>query len=134
MMARPGVDTRLQFVRRDLFERAGYAAPPEEWEAWKEALHRVKRVAGPGNYAILLPINEYEHLTQMALSAGATLLNPDGTRGAFTAPEFREALAFYKSIYDEGWRRVASASQISNVWNESHAAMSDSPLARGHAT
>lgn len=112
------VDTRLQFVRRDLFERAGYAAPPETWAAWKEALHRVKRVAGPGNYAILLPINEYEHLTQMALSAGASMLNAEGTRGAFAALEFREALAFYKSIYDEKLAPVASASQISNVWNE----------------
>ena len=112
------VDTRLQFFRRDLFERAGYSTPPEKWGAWKEALHRVKRVAGEGNYAILLPINEFEHLTQMALSAGATMLNQDGTRGAFAAPEFREALAFYKSLYDEGLAPVASASQISNVWNE----------------
>ncbi|HMI41502.1 MAG TPA: extracellular solute-binding protein [Sphingomicrobium sp.] len=112
------VDTRLQFVRSDLFERAGYAAPPETWGAWKEALHRVKSVAGPGNYAILLPINEFEHLTQMALSAGATMLNQDGTRGAFSAPEFREALAFYKSLYDEGLAPLASSSQISNVWNE----------------
>jgi multiple sugar transport system substrate-binding protein len=119
LMALPWyVDTRLQFIRSDLFERAGYAAPPDRWGAWKEALHRVKRVAGPGNYAILLPINEYEHLTQMALSAGASLLNADGTRGAFSAPEFREALAFYKSIYDEGLAPVASATQISNVWNE----------------
>ena len=119
LMALPWyVDTRLQFYRTDLFERAGHAAPPEQWGAWKQALHRVKRVAGPGNYAVLLPINEYEHLTQMALSAGASLLNADGTRGAFSAPEFREALAFYKSIYDEGLAPVASASQISNVWNE----------------
>ena len=112
------VDTRLQFVRSDLFARAGYSAPPETWGAWKEALHRVKRVAGPGNYAILLPLNEYEHLTQMALSAGATMLNAEGTRGAFAAPEFREALTFYKSLYDERLAPVASAAQISNVWNE----------------
>jgi multiple sugar transport system substrate-binding protein len=119
LMALPWyVDTRLQFFRRDLFERAGYAALPDQWDAWKEALHRVKRVAGPGNYAILQPINEYEHLIQMALSAGATLLNTAGTRGAFSTPEFREALAFYKSIYDEGLAPVASATQISNVWNE----------------
>ncbi len=112
------VDTRLQFYRTDLFARAGYTAPPLIWEKWKQALHRVKRAAGPGNYAILLPINEHEHLTQMALSAGATLLNMDGTRGAFSAPEFRQALAFYKSIYDEKLAPIASSTQISNVWNE----------------
>ncbi|MCY7339059.1 MAG: extracellular solute-binding protein [Sphingomonas bacterium] len=119
LMALPWyVDTRLQFVRSDLFARAGYAAPPDTWAAWKEALHKVKRVAGAGNYAILLPVNEHEHLTQMALSSGATMLKDNGTRGAFSAPEFRAALAFYKSLYDEKLAPVASSTQISNVWNE----------------
>ncbi len=119
LMALPWyVDTRLQYYRRDLFERAGYPAPPMQWEAWKAALHKVKAAGGPGNYALLVPINEYEHLTGMALSAGASLLNADGTRGAFSAPEFREALAFYKSLYDEKLAPVASSTQISNVWNE----------------
>lgn len=119
LMALPWyVDTRLQYYRRDLFERAGFAAPPDRWGAWKAALHKVKAASGPGNYAILVPINEYEHLTGMALSAGASLLNDTGTRGAFAAPEFRQALAFYKSLYDEGLAPVASSTQISNVWNE----------------
>jgi len=119
LMALPWyVDTRLQYYRRDLFERAGFAAPPEQWDAWKAALHKVKAAAGAGNYAVLLPINEFEHLVGMALSAGASLLNDSGTRGAFSAPEFREALAFYKSLYDERLAPVASSTQISNVWNE----------------
>ena len=119
LMALPWyVDTRLQFYRRDLFARAGFAAPPPTWTEWKASLHKVKAVAGPGNYALLMPLNEYEHLTGIALSAGASLLNTDGTRGAFAAPEFREALAFYKSLYDERLAPVASSTQISNVWNE----------------
>jgi multiple sugar transport system substrate-binding protein len=111
------VDTRLQFYRKDLFERAGYAAPPERWEEWKRALHAVKKTKGEG-FAILLPINEYEHLTQMALSAGATFLNAEGTRGAFRDARFREALAFYKSLFAEKLAPIAGAAQISNVWNE----------------
>jgi multiple sugar transport system substrate-binding protein len=111
------VDTRLQFYRKDLFERAGFAAPPERWDDWKRALHAVKKTKGEG-FAILLPINEYEHLTQMALSAGATFLDSDGTRGAFRSPEFLEALEFYKSLYTERLAPVAGAAQISNVWNE----------------
>jgi multiple sugar transport system substrate-binding protein len=111
------VDTRLQFYRKDLFERAGFAAPPERWDDWKRALATVKRSKGEG-FAILLPINEYEHLTGMALSAGATFLNADGTRGAFRSAEFRQALGFYKSLFTEGLAPVAGAAQISNVWNE----------------
>lgn len=119
LMALPWyVDTRLQFYRRDLFERAGFAAPPPTWTEWKAALHKVKVVAGPGNYALLMPLNEHEHLTGFALSAGAGLLNGEGTRGAFAAPEFRQALVFYKSLYDERLAPIASSTQISNVWNE----------------
>lgn len=112
------VDTRVQFYRRDLFARAGYGAPPPRWDDWKAALHKVKAVAGPGNYAILMPLNEYEHLTTLALSAGAGLLRDNGARGDFSAPAFREALAFYKSLFEEGLAPVASNTQISNVWNE----------------
>ena len=119
LMALPWyVDTRLQFYRRDLFERAGFAAPPERWDDWKAALHAVQAKNGGEGFGILLPINEYEHLTQMALSAGATLLSADGTRGAFRAPEFRAALAFYKSLFDDKLAPIAGAAQISNVWNE----------------
>lgn len=119
LMALPWyVDTRLQFYRRDLFERAGFAAPPERWDDWKAALHAVRAKSGGQGFAILLPINEYEHLTQMALSAGASLLNAEGTRGAFRAPEFRQALSFYKSLFDEKLAPIAGAAQISNVWNE----------------
>jgi multiple sugar transport system substrate-binding protein len=112
------VDTRLQFYRRDLFERAGFAAPPDRWDAWKAALHAVRAKTGGDGFAILLPINEYEHLTQVALSAGASLINAEGTRGAFRAPEFRRALAFYKSLFDDKLAPIAGAAQISNVWNE----------------
>ena len=119
LMALPWyVDTRLQFYRKDLFAAAGYAAPPPTWDEWKRALHAVKRRPGGEGYAILLPLNEYEHLTQMALSAGATFLNPQGTRGAFRDPKFRQALGFYKSLYDEELAPLAGAAQISNVWNE----------------
>src|SRR5690606_14424944 len=54
------VDTRLQYYRRDLFARAGYAAPPSEWAEWKRALHKIKASAEGADYAALLPLNEYE--------------------------------------------------------------------------
>ncbi len=112
------VDTRLQYYRRDLFARAGYAAPPSEWAEWKRALHKIKASAEGADYAALLPLNEYEQLTTLALSAGARLLRDRGGRGAFSDPEFKAALAFYKSLFDEGLAPVVSSPQISNIWNE----------------
>src|SRR3546814_4786480 len=96
------VDTRLQFYRKDLFARAGYAAPPPDWTGWKAALHKVKSQAGDGNYALLYPLNEYEQLTTLALSAGARMLRDEGGRGAFSAPEFKAPPAFYKTLFDAG--------------------------------
>ena len=112
------VDTRVQFYRSDLFERAGFPAPPVKWADWKRALHEVKRVAGPGSYAILLPLNEFEQLLTFGLQQEEALLRENGSRGNFSSPGFRSALAFYKSLFDEKLAPVAQAAQISNIWNE----------------
>ncbi len=112
------VDTRLQYYRKDMFGRAGYAAPPPGWAEWKAALHKVNALGGDGDYAILYPLNEYEQLTTLALSAGARMLRDKGGRGAFSDPEFKAALAFYKSLFDEKLAPLVSSAQISNVWNE----------------
>jgi multiple sugar transport system substrate-binding protein len=112
------VDTRLQFYRRDLFAQAGHDAPPGNWAEWKGALHRVKQLAGDGNYAILLPLNEFEQLLTFGLQTGEPLLRDNGARGNFSGPGFRSALAFYKSLFDERLAPVATNSQISNIWNE----------------
>ena len=112
------VDTRLLYYRADLMERAGYDAVPQTWAGWKAAMHAVKRVAGAGNFAILLPVNEFEQLLTFGLQGQDALLRDRDTRGNFSAPSFVEALAFYKSLFDEELAPVASAAQISNVWTE----------------
>ena len=68
------VDTRLLFYRKDLLARAGFGAPPENWAEWKRAMHAVKRVAGDGNFAILLPVNEFEQLLTFGLQGDQPLL------------------------------------------------------------
>jgi multiple sugar transport system substrate-binding protein len=112
------VDTRLLFCRTDLLGQAGYAAVPDTWAEWKRAMHAVKRVAGEGNYAILLPVNEFEQLLTFGLQADEPLLTDQATRGNFSTPGFIAALAFYKSLFDEGLAPLISATQISNVWTE----------------
>lgn len=112
------VDTRVQFYRTDLFTRAGYDAPPLDWREWKAALARIRAQGAGETYGVLLPLDEFEHLQTMALSAGATFLRENGTRGAFSAPEFLEALGFYKSLFDEGLAPVVTSAQIANRWAE----------------
>ena len=112
------VDTRLQFYRRDLFAKAGFAAPPEDWATWKQSLQAVKRVAGGDNFAILLPLNEPEQLLSFGLQQAEPLLRDHDSRGNFSSPGFRSALAFYKSLFDDKLAPLATASQISNLWDE----------------
>lgn len=112
------VDTRLIYYRSDLLERAGYAAVPTTWAEWKRAMHAVKRVAGGDNFAVLLPVNEFEQLLTLGLQGDEPLLKDDATRGNFSSPSFIAALAFYKSLFDEKLAPLVSASQISNVWTE----------------
>ncbi|GAA0638486.1 extracellular solute-binding protein [Brevundimonas lenta] len=112
------VDTRLIFYRSDLLEHAGYDAVPQTWAGWKQAMHAVKRVAGADKYAVLLPLNEFEQLLTFGLQGDEPLLRDRDTRGNFSSPSFVAALAFYKSLFDEGLAPVASAAQISNVWTE----------------
>lgn len=112
------VDTRLLFYRTDILARAGWEQMPTNWADWKRAMHAVKRVAGQGNYAILLPVNEFEQLLTLGLQVDEPLLTDEATRGNFASPGFVSALAFYKSLFDEGLAPVASNTQISNVWTE----------------
>lgn len=112
------VDTRLIFYRTDLLAQVGYEAMPTTWADWKAAMQAVKRSVGPDRYAILLPLNEFEQLLTFGLQGDQPLLRDEATRGNFSSPSFQAALAFYKSLFDEGLAPVASASQISNVWTE----------------
>lgn len=112
------VDTRLIFHRTDLLAQAGYVTLPMTWTEWKAAMQAVRRVVGPDKYAILLPLNEFEQLLTFGLQGDQPLLRDDATRGNFSSPSFEAALAFYKSLFDEGLAPVASSSQISNVWTE----------------
>jgi multiple sugar transport system substrate-binding protein len=112
------VDTRLIYYRSDLLERAGFDAVPQTWDGWKAAMHAVKRVAPAGGYAVLLPVNEFEQLLTFGLQGTEPLLRDRDTRGNFSSASFIAALAFYKSLFDEGLAPVASSTQISNVWTE----------------
>ena len=112
------VDTRLLFYRKDILHAAGVHEPPRDWEDWAAAMDAVKRHVGPGRYAILLPLNEFEPQLSLALQQDDPLLREAGTRGNFDSPGFRRALGFYARIFEEGWAPVLSETQVSNVWDE----------------
>jgi multiple sugar transport system substrate-binding protein len=112
------VDTRLLYYRADLLRAAGHDAPADTWDEWMEQLRDLKERAGPGNYAILLPTNEWQHPVVFGLQASSGLLRDDATRGDFTSPEFRRAFEFYVNIFRENLAPAVGTTQISNIYQE----------------
>lgn len=112
------VDTRLLFYRKDLLAQAGFDAPPTSWAEWERAMAAIVRNSGPGRYAVLMPINEFEPQLSFALQTGDPLLRDDDTRGNFRSAGFRKALAFYAGTFEQGFAPPMSETQISNVWDE----------------
>jgi multiple sugar transport system substrate-binding protein len=111
------VDTRLLFYRSDLLRAAGYEAVPQTWARWLEAMRAVKANAGPDQYAVLLPLNEFEPPLILGLQAG-DLLREGDRYGAFREPGFRRAFEFYINLFREGLAPPVTGAQISNVWQE----------------
>ena len=112
------VETRLPFYRRDMLAKAGVKTLPASWDEWRVAMREVKRVAGQGNYSILLPLNEFEPLLSLAIQQPEPLLREDGRYGNFRSAGFRQSLGFYKEMFDQQWAPVVTNNQISNVWDE----------------
>jgi multiple sugar transport system substrate-binding protein len=112
------VDTRLLFYRTDILARAGFPNPPRDWNEWTASLAAVKNVAGPGNYSIFLPLNEFEPLLNLAVQEPDPLLRDDDTRGNFESAGFRKAFDLYVGMFKNGWAPPMSNSEISNVWDE----------------
>ena len=117
-------DTRLLFYRRDLLRAAGFESVPQDWAGWLAAMRAIKARA-PGDYAILLPLNEYEPLLAFALQQPDPLLRDGGRFGNFRSPGFTRASDFYLQMFREGLAPRVTNTQISNVYDE---------FARGHFT
>jgi multiple sugar transport system substrate-binding protein len=111
-------ETRTPYVRRDLLAQAGFAQPPRNWAQWAQAMAAIKRQVGPRRYAILLPLNEFEPLLNLAIQQPEPLLREHGTRGNFRSAGYKRSLAFYKNMFDAGWAPPVANTAISNVWDE----------------
>jgi multiple sugar transport system substrate-binding protein len=112
------VDTNVLYYRRDLLQRAGFAAPPTTWDEWTQMLGAIKALVGADRYSILLPLNEFWPLVTLALQQPADLLRDNGRYGNFRSPEFRRTLEFYVSIFRRDWAPKMTNTQVSNVWDE----------------
>ncbi|HEX4763756.1 MAG TPA: extracellular solute-binding protein, partial [Usitatibacter sp.] len=118
------VDTRLLFYRRDILSNAGFGSPPRDWAEWTRMLEAIKARA-PSEFAVILPLNEYEPLLALALQQPEPLLRDGGRYGNFRGDGFRRALDYYLGMFSSKLAPPANDTQIANIWNE---------FAKGHFT
>jgi multiple sugar transport system substrate-binding protein len=111
-------ETRTPYVRRDLLADAGFPEPPKTWAEWRTAMAAIKADVGPQRFSILLPLNEFEPLLNLAIQQPDPLLRAGGTLGNFRSPGYKRTLAFYKEMFDRGWAPAVANTAISNVWDE----------------
>ena len=104
------VDTRIMFYRSDLIPKA-----PRTWAEWVDVMQQLKQ-RHPDKYAILLPTNQWEEVTILALAEHAPLLNPSGTEGAFRDPRFRAAYTFFIDMFRRGFAPPVANTQVANVY------------------
>ncbi|HEX5831934.1 MAG TPA: sugar ABC transporter substrate-binding protein [Gemmatimonadaceae bacterium] len=112
------VDTRVLFYRTDLLAAAGYREMPRTWAEWRAALVAMHARMGPRQHPILLPTNEWPQPVILGLQAGAPLLRDGGRHGGFRDPRFREAFAFYVSLFRDGLAPAVSSNEVANRYQE----------------
>lgn len=110
------VDTRLLFYRRDIFEQAGVTEAPRTWEAWIEAMQRVRSQENPGNFPILLPFDDWTPPVILALQLGSGLLRDKDRYGGFSDPAFARAFDFYIDFFRRDWAPSAGGDRPNNVY------------------
>ncbi len=117
------VDTRLIFYRKDILAAAGFDHAPTSWAGWERMLAAIKARAKPGDWAALLPLNEFEPLVSLALEQPGSFLRDGDRYGNFQSPQFEAALRFYLGFFRNGYAPRLDDTQVASVPIE---------FARGH--
>lgn len=111
------VDTRLLFYRSDLLAKAGFDAPPKDWQQWRAMLAAISQPS-QGHWGILLPTNEFEQLLVLALQQDEPLLRDDYRYGNFRSAGFKRALAFYVDTFRQRQAPPITNVEAGNPWTE----------------
>ena len=97
------VETRLVYYRTDLAKKAGYTAPPKDWEGLKAMAKAMQDKAG-AKWGIGLQAGatgSWQSIMPFAWSNGASL-SKDGKSYSFDTPELQEAVKYYQSFFTDG--------------------------------
>lgn len=105
------VETRVIYYRKDLAEKAGVTEAPADWDALKALAKAYKDKAGAKWGISLQPggTGSWQGVLPFMWSNGGQIANEDATEFTFEDPKNVEALAYFKSFFDEGLANKAPA-------------------------
>jgi multiple sugar transport system substrate-binding protein len=105
------VGSQVQFYRRDLLAEVGYDVAPTTWDDWRNLGAALKR-RYPDRYTMLMFLNWWDTLITFAGQVGAYPLRDNDTLGNFRTSEYRQALAFYVSLFADGYAPSVSSNEL----------------------
>jgi len=98
------VDSRVIYYRTDLAKKAGYATPPKTFAEFKAMTKAMQTKAGAKWGVNLAPsgADSFQFAMPFAWSAGASLMNADGTKWTLDTPQMAAGLKYYQSFFTDG--------------------------------
>ncbi|ARI79138.1 ABC transporter substrate-binding protein [Halobacillus mangrovi] len=110
------VDTRVIYYRTDLLKEAGYEEPPKTWDELKDAATKLAD-RGEDSYGLDIDRNDQSTPFVFAWQNGyeADLENKDLN---VDSPEFKEALKYYASYFEEGLSPTQEGIDIVQAFKE----------------
>ncbi|WP_173915409.1 sugar ABC transporter substrate-binding protein [Halobacillus sp. Marseille-Q1614] len=94
------VDTRVLYYRTDLLKEAGYEEAPKTWDELKDA---ASTLADRGEGSFGLDIDRNDQITPFIFAwQNGYEANLEEKQLNFESPEFKEAIEYYTSYFEEG--------------------------------
>src|SRR5689334_8043302 len=98
------VETRVLYYRTDLAKKAGYDAPPSDWQGLKSMAKAMQTKAGAkwGMGFQAGGQGSWQSIMPFAWSNDATLTKDDGKAYNFDNPQVLDAVKYYQSYFTDG--------------------------------
>ncbi|MFC7321690.1 sugar ABC transporter substrate-binding protein [Halobacillus campisalis] len=110
------VDTRVMYYRTDVLEEAGYEEAPQTWDELKEA---AQTLSDRGEDSYGLDIDRNDQITPFIFAwQNGYEANLEENELNFDTPEFKEAIEYYTSYFDEGLSQKQEGVDIVQAFKE----------------
>ncbi|WP_082233176.1 sugar ABC transporter substrate-binding protein [Halobacillus massiliensis] len=115
------VETRVLYYRTDILEEAGYEEAPKTWDELKDA---ARTIADSGEDTYGLDIDRNDQITPFIFAwQNGYDADIENKQLNFESPEFKEAIEYYASYFEEGISQTQEGVDIVQAFKEGNKPM-----------